>query len=102
MSAIDDVVPYRRTHHVIFATTVGNALEFFDFTVYSFVGVLISRLFFPSASATGQMLLVTATFGVGFLMRPIGGLVIGIYSDRAGRKAGLMLTIALMAVGSLL
>ncbi|MFM0133010.1 MFS transporter [Paraburkholderia sediminicola] len=102
MSTIDGVFPYHRTRRVIFATTIGNALEFFDFTVYSFVGVLISRLFFPSASATGQLLLVTATFGVGFLMRPIGGLVIGIYSDRSGRKAGLMLTIALMAVGSLL
>jgi MHS family proline/betaine transporter-like MFS transporter len=102
MSAIDGVFPYRRTCNFIFATTIGNALEFFDFTVYSFVGVLISRLFFPSASATGQLLLVTATFGVGFLMRPIGGLVIGIYSDRCGRKAGLLLTIALMAFGSLL
>jgi len=102
MSAINISSPYRTNRHLIFATTIGNALEFFDFTVYSFVGVLISRLFFPSASATGQLLLVTATFGVGFLMRPIGGLVIGIYSDRSGRKAGLMLTISLMAVGSLI
>ncbi|MBJ9698552.1 MFS transporter [Burkholderia cenocepacia] len=102
MSTFKLVSPYSSKRHVIFATTIGNALEFFDFTVYSFVGVLMSRLFFPDASAGGQMLLVAATFGVGFVMRPVGGLVIGFYSDRKGRKAGLLLTIALMALGSLL
>jgi MHS family proline/betaine transporter-like MFS transporter len=102
MSTIKLATPYRSARHVIFATTVGNALEFFDFTVYSFVGVLMSRLFFPAASASGQLLLVAATFGVGFIMRPVGGLVIGLYADRKGRKAALMLTIVLMAVGSLL
>jgi MHS family proline/betaine transporter-like MFS transporter len=102
MSTLKAFGSYRSSRHVIVAATIGNALEFFDFTVYSFVGVLMSRLFFPSASASGQLLLVAATFGVGFIMRPVGALVIGIYSDRKGRKAGLLLTIALMAVGSLL
>jgi len=101
MNSASSLSPATR-RRIIVATTIGNALEFFDFTVYSFVGVLISKLFFPSATPAGQLLLVAATFGVGFIMRPVGGLVIGIYSDRAGRKAGLLLTIALMALGCLI
>jgi len=83
----------------IVATTIGNALEFFDFTVYGFLALVIGKLFFPTLDAYGQLLLTVATFGVGFIMRPLGGIVIGAYADRAGRKKAMTLTIFLMALG---
>jgi MHS family proline/betaine transporter-like MFS transporter len=83
----------------ISAITIGNALEFFDFTVYGFMAILIGKLFFPNLSPYNQLLLAVATFGVGFVMRPIGGVVIGAYADRAGRKAAMTLAIALMSLG---
>jgi MFS family permease len=86
----------------IAAITIGSGLEFYDFSVYSFFATLIGRQFFPVESTLGQLLLSLATFGVGFGMRPIGGLVLGAYADRAGRKPAMMLTLWLMALGSLL
>lgn len=86
---------------LIAACSIGNALEMYDFTVYSFFAILIGRLFFPSDSPYGSLLLAVATFGIGFVMRPLGGLVIGSYADRRGRKAAMTLTIALMVVGTL-
>lgn len=90
--------PVRRRQTIV-ATTIGNALEFFDFTVYGFLALVIGKLFFPSFNAYGQLLLTVATFGVGFVMRPLGGIVIGAYADRAGRKKAMTLTIFLMALG---
>jgi MFS family permease len=84
---------------VIAGTTIGNALEFFDFTVFSFLMLVIGPLFFPEASSYGQLLLTTATFGVGFLMRPVGGMLIGSYADRHGRRAAMALTLWLMGAG---
>lgn len=84
---------------VLVATTIGNAMEFFDFTVYSFFAILIGKLFFPVATAQGQLLLSVATFGVGFVTRPLGGIIIGQYADRRGRKAAMLVTIMLMALG---
>lgn len=84
---------------VIAGTTIGNALEFFDFTVFSFLMLFIGPLFFPAASAYGQLLLTTATFGVGFLMRPVGALLIGSYADRFGRRSAMTLTLFLMGLG---
>jgi MHS family proline/betaine transporter-like MFS transporter len=81
------------------ATTIGNALEFFDFTVYGFLALVVGKLFFPTFDSNGQLLLSVASFGVGFIMRPLGGIVIGAYADRAGRKKALTLTISLMALG---
>ncbi len=89
--------PSRRT--TIAATTIGNALEFFDFTVYGFLALVIGRLFFPTFNSYGQLLLTVASFGVGFVMRPLGGIVIGAYADRAGRKKAMTLTIFMMALG---
>ncbi len=83
----------------IVATTIGNGLEFFDFTVYGFMSLLIGKLFFPNFTPYGQLLLTVATFGVGFIMRPLGGIVIGAYADRAGRKKAMTLTIFMMALG---
>ncbi len=86
---------------LIAACSIGNALEMYDFTVYSFFALLIGRLFFPSDNPYGSLLLAVATFGIGFVMRPLGGVVIGSYADRRGRKAAMTLTIALMVGGTL-
>ena len=91
--------PRRR---VIAAITIGNGLEFYDFTVYSFFAVLIGKLFFPVTGSFGQLMLSLATFGVGFVARPLGGLLIGVYADRVGRKPAMALTLWLMGLGSLL
>lgn len=86
------------TKHVIAATTVGTALEFYDFTIYSFFAIQIGQLFFPGASPVNQFLLSIGVFGVGFVVRPLGGIVIGAYADRVGRKKAMVLTIMLMAL----
>ncbi len=82
----------------IAAAVIGNALEWYDFVVFGFFTVIIARLFFPSGSQYASLLLTTATFGVGFFMRPVGGVLLGIYADRRGRKAALLLVIALMTL----
>ncbi|SDD17741.1 MFS transporter, MHS family, proline/betaine transporter [Cupriavidus sp. YR651] len=84
----------------IIAATIGNGLEWFDFTVYSFFAVIIAKLFFPTGDDLTSFLLTVATFGVGFFMRPVGAIVLGVYADRVGRKAALTLTILLMALGT--
>ncbi|MGJ7526214.1 MFS transporter [Variovorax sp. GB1P17] len=86
---------------LIAACSLGNALEMYDFTVYSFFALLIGKLFFPSDSPYGSLLLAVATFGIGFVMRPLGGVIIGNYADRKGRKAAMTLTIGLMVLGTL-
>ncbi|MPV66783.1 MFS transporter [Burkholderia sp. BE17] len=83
---------------VVAATTLGTALEYYDFTIYSFFAIQIGKLFFPSASPVNQFLLSIGIFGVGFVVRPLGGVVIGAYADRAGRKKAMVLTIMLMAL----
>ncbi len=82
----------------ILAAVIGNALEWYDFVVYGFLTVIISRLFFPSDTEYASLLLAMATFGVGFFMRPVGGVLIGMYADRHGRKAALQLIILLMTI----
>ena len=83
----------------IVATTIGNGLEFFDFTIYGFLALVIGKLFFPTFDSYGQLLLTVGSFGVGFIVRPLGGILIGAYADRAGRKKAMTLTIFLMALG---
>ncbi|CAN7558968.1 Proline/betaine transporter [compost metagenome] len=95
------IQPSQRRRAII-ATVIGNGLEWFDFTVYSFFAVIIAKLFFPTGNDLSSLLLAVATFGVGFFMRPVGGIVLGIYADRVGRKAALSLTILLMALGTTL
>ncbi len=92
-----DAVPVR---HVA-AVVVGNALEFYDFLTYSFFAVYIGRAFFPSEDGTSSLLLSLATFGAGFLTRPIGAIVIGSMGDRIGRKPAMMLSFTLMGFGIL-
>lgn len=85
---------------LIAACTVGNALEFFDFVVFSFFARTIGALFFPAHSPTAQLLFAFATYGVGFFLRPLGGVVLGSYADRKGRKKATVLTLMLMALGT--
>jgi MHS family citrate/tricarballylate:H+ symporter-like MFS transporter len=78
------------------AVTIGNMLEFYDFITYSFFAIQIGHTFFPSDSQFGSLMASLATFGVGFVTRPIGGIVIGYYSDRAGRRPAMILSFAMM------
>lgn len=84
------------------ACALGNALEMYDFTIYSFFAVIIAKNFFPAQSPVASLLMSLTAFGVGFLMRPVGALVIGRLADRKGRKAALTLTIGLMCLGTAL
>ena len=86
---------------VVFSSSVGNALEWFDFLVYGYFATIIAKEFFPMQDEWLSTLLAIATFGISFLMRPIGAVVLGIYGDRKGRKAALTLAITLMMVGTL-
>jgi metabolite-proton symporter len=79
----------------------GNFLEQYDFFVYGYYAVYIGKTFFPSDSDFASLMASLATFGAGFLMRPIGALVLGAYIDRKGRRTGLLLTLGLMALGTL-
>ena len=95
--------PMASRNHVwraVVATSIGNALEWFDLVVYGFFAVTIAKLFFPAGNDTVSLLLSLGTFGVSFFMRPLGAIVIGAYADRAGRKAALTLSILLMMIGT--
>jgi MHS family proline/betaine transporter-like MFS transporter len=91
-------MPSRR--RLIVAATIGNVFEWFDFVVYGFFAVPIAEAFFPAGDPTVSLLITFGAFGIAYLMRPLGAIVIGGYTDRAGRKAGLMLSIALMMIGT--
>jgi len=84
------------TGRAILGAIVGNMLEFYDFITYSFFAIQIGRAFFPSESEFASLMLSLATFGAGFVTRPIGGLVIGAYADRAGRRPAMILSFTMM------
>lgn len=86
---------------VVAATVAGNALEFYDFVTYAFFAVYIGRTFFPASTPMGSLLLSVAVFGVGFFARPLGGVLIGAFADRAGRRPAMLLTIVLITLGTL-
>ncbi|WP_176057932.1 MFS transporter [Paraburkholderia sp. BCC1876] len=102
MQGMTAAQPVERKSHAkaIAAITLGNGLEFFDFTIYSFFATIIGKLYFPVEGQLAQLMLAVGTFGVGFIMRPVGGIVLGAYADRAGRKAAMSLTLWLMTLGS--
>ena len=85
----------------IVACSIGNFFELFDFVLYGFLAAIIGKVFFPAMDPMVSLLSSFATYGVGFLMRPVGAVVIGIYGDRYGRKAALVLTIGIMAAATL-
>src|SRR5580698_5731806 len=78
------------------AVAAGNGLEFYDFLIFSFFATQIGRTFFPLQDSYGRLLLTLATFGVGFLTRPLGGFVIGRLADHKGRRPAMLLSIGLM------
>lgn len=84
----------------VLAAAAGNVLEWYDFTVYAYMAPYIAEKFFPQDDPLTGLLAVFATFGLGFVVRPLGGILIGEQGDRKGRKAALLLTILLMAVGT--
>ncbi|HXW27148.1 MAG TPA: MFS transporter [Xanthobacteraceae bacterium] len=89
------------------AAVIGNAFEWYDFTIYAYMTPIISSLFFPvdpddPATQINAVLATTAVFGVGFFMRPVGGVVLGVIGDKYGRRAGMVLGMALMALATLI
>ena len=91
----DTHLPLRRVASV----AIGNALEFYDFLTFSFFAVQIGHSFFPVSKTSHGLLYTLATFGVGFLARPLGGVVLGRYADRTGRKPAMVLSFTLMGIG---
>lgn len=86
----------------VLRVTSGNFLEQFDFFLFGFYATNIARTFFPAGSEFASLMLTFAVFGAGFLMRPLGGIVLGAYIDRAGRRRGLIVTLSIMACGTIL
>jgi MFS family permease len=85
---------------IVAAIVIGNGFVAYDFTVYSFSAVVIGNLFFPSHNPASSLLLSLATFGAGFVMRPLGAIMIGHIADSRGRKAGLTVSLTLMTLGT--
>ncbi|MGI8458592.1 MAG: MFS transporter [Propionibacteriaceae bacterium] len=90
----------RTAKRAVIASSVGNALEWFDIIVYASFAVVISRLFFPDASGATGLLFTFGAFATSYLIRPLGALVLGSYADRRSRKAALTVTIAIMTLGT--
>lgn len=95
------MTPARRLRNIV-GGSAGNLVEWFDWFAYAAFTVYFAPVFFPEGSSTAQLLATAAIFAVGFLMRPVGAWVMGVYSDRKGRKAGLTLSVSLMCAGSLI
>lgn len=103
MSAIADAAPIAPekampARHVA-AAVIGNALSFYDFLTFSYFSIQIGHAFFPSKDPTISLLSSLAVFGVGFLSRPVGSIVIGRMGDRVGRKPAMILSFALLGLG---
>jgi MHS family alpha-ketoglutarate permease-like MFS transporter len=100
----DSSVHYTTQHQIksIISGSIGNLVEWYDWYVYSAFALYFAPAFFPKGNQTAQLLNSAAIFAVGFLMRPLGGWLLGLYADRKGRKAALLLSVLLMCGGSLL
>jgi MHS family proline/betaine transporter-like MFS transporter len=90
------------TRRIIAAGAIGNVLEWYDFAVYGYFAAAIGRTFFPSENEVAQVLAAFGIFAVGFLMRPVGGALIGFIGDRMGRRAALTFSVAAMAIPTFL
>ena len=86
----------------VLRVTSGNFLEQFDFFLFGFYATYISKAFFPTSSDFASLMLTFAVFGAGFLMRPLGAVILGAYIDEVGRRKGLIVTLAIMASGTVL
>jgi len=91
----------QRGAKTIFSVTSGNFLEMYDFMVFGYYATDIARTFFPGSNPFASLMFTLMTFGAGFLMRPLGAIVLGAYIDHHGRRKGLLLTLGLMAIGTL-
>jgi MHS family alpha-ketoglutarate permease-like MFS transporter len=102
-SAADTAAPdARRVRRLVAGAAIGNWVEWFDWYVYAAMALYFAPVFFPKGDATAQLLNAAAVFAVGFLMRPLGGWLLGLYADRHGRKSALTLSIGMMSIGSLM
>ncbi|WP_213778283.1 MFS transporter [Caballeronia sp. dw_276] len=99
-TVIPDAKRHTGIYKLIAATSIGNALEFYDLVVYGYFAATLSKLFFPTTDKTVSLLLTLGTFALSYLARPVGAFVLGSYSDRKGRKASLTLSIAMMTLGT--
>jgi len=90
----------KATPKEVFAVVLGAAVEFFDFSAYATFAVMIGNVFFPSNNPFVSLLLSLSVFGIGFVVRPLGAIFIGSYADRVGRKPAMLLTMALMIIGT--
>lgn len=95
----DTAVTKPNLYKTLIATCVGNALEWFDIAVYGFFATYIAHAFFPTEDPTVSLLLTFGSFGISFLIRPLGAVVLGAYADRVGRKKALLMSISLMLLG---
>src|ERR1700741_3454639 len=87
---------------MVLRVTSGNFMEMFDFFLFGFYATAIAKTFFPADNEVASLMMTLMTFGAGFLMRPLGAIVLGAYVDRVGRRQGLIVTLALMALGTIL
>ncbi|WP_114810183.1 MFS transporter [Paraburkholderia kururiensis] len=101
MSTASHASPNESKARTVFRVVSGNFLEMYDFMVYGYYASAIAKTYFPSGNAFASLMLSLSVFGAGFLMRPIGAIVLGAYIDHHGRRKGLILTLALMALGTL-
>ena len=85
----------------VIRASLGNLVEWFDWFVYAWFAIYFAGAFFPAHDATAQLLSTAVVFAIGFLMRPLGSWVLGLYADRRGRRAALTLSVSLMSAGSL-
>src|SRR5262247_3916387 len=85
----------------VIRVSLGNLLEMYDFMVFGYYAAAIGRAFFPTQNEFASLMLTFMTFGTGYLMRPLGAIVLGAYIDHHGRRKGLLLTLSLMAIGTL-
>ena len=97
----EPITPARRLRNIV-GGSAGNLVEWFDWFAYAAFTVYFAPVFFPDEDPTAQLLGAAAVFAVGFLMRPVGAWIMGVYADRRGRKAGLTLSVSLMCAGSLI
>ena len=100
-SAHSDVPKKPVLKRVIGAALIGNTLEWFDLSIYAYFAVYIGKVFFPSQDPAMELIMAYGAFGISFLIRPVGAMVLGSYADRAGRKKSLTISLALMLIGTL-
>jgi MFS transporter, MHS family, proline/betaine transporter len=101
-TASSTVLSRKHTTRLIIASSIGNALEWFDFVAYGFFAIIISKLFFPVGNESVSLMVTFATFGLSYLFRPLGAMLLGWYADKVGRKAALLVSMGMTVAGTLI